>query len=275
MLSELARFNAARRFGLPLFSLGVVLAIFGLGFVEAAASQSPIPGIALPRALAYAGAALWLAAAGFISASLMAFARQKCVAGETQRKNLPPGGAPRSSSATSKFQRSWQSVVQLATPLTNPRDWSAEKMTEWPLTIIPLAFAGVAALTVISSWRQPLTVAPPDTTLKLLGGGLIVTAFPLLLLQRTYANFSAELLPEAPPLERLIRVPLAACIGIAVSMILTSAGFPWAVQIERLVAAIVFLVAIELIIRSLATLFVPFESIDQRRAVADSGSGIL
>jgi regulator of protease activity HflC (stomatin/prohibitin superfamily) len=270
MLSELARFNAARRFGLPLFALGMVLAIFGLGFVEAAASQSPIPGIALPRALAYAGAALWLAAAGFISASLMAFARQKCVAGETQRKNLPPGGAPRSSSATSKFQRSWQSVVQLATPLTNPRDWSAEKMTEWPLTIIPLAFAGVAALTVVSAWRQPPTVAPPDMTLKLLSGGLIVTAFPLLLLQRTYANFSAELLPEAPQLERLIRVPLAACIGIAISMILTSAGFPWAVQIERLVAAIVFIVALELIVRSLVTLFVPFESIDKRRAVADS-----
>ncbi len=95
-------------------------------------------------------------------------------------------------------------------------------------------------------------------------------AFPLLVLQRSYANFSAELLPEAPQLERLIRVPLVACIGIAISMILTSAGFPWAVQIEHLVAVIAFVVALELILRSLVTLFVPFQPIEQRRAIADS-----
>ena len=106
--------------------------------------------------------------------------------------------------------------------------------------------------------------------MKLIGGGLIVACFPLLVLQRIYANFSADLLPEAPQLDRLLRVPLTACIGIGIAMIMISAGFAWAVQIERVIGLVIFAVAVELILRSSVTLFVPFDPIEQRRAVADS-----
>jgi regulator of protease activity HflC (stomatin/prohibitin superfamily) len=271
MLSEMARFNAARRYGLPLFAIGALLGVIGLAFMENGSLPNDIfrnAGKSLAQPLIYAGAALWIAAAGFISAALMSFTRQGCVETESRQRVLSSSSA-RPATASSKFSRYRHAMKQFAASLFSPAVWRDEKVTEWPLMLVPLVFGAAAALEIVQTWRQPVDAAP-DLYMKLLGGGLIVLAFPLLVLQRHYANFSAELLPEAPQLERLTRVPLAVCTGIAVAMILLSAGFSWAIQIERLTAVIVLLVAAELILRSITTLFMPRQTIAHRRAVADS-----
>jgi len=270
MLSELARFNAARRYGLPLFAVGALLGVAGLAFVESGYLPIRISGIAgpPPQALIYIGASLWIAAAGFISAALMSFTRQGSVDSESRQRALP-SSTSRQASGSSKFSRFRHAVTKSATTLLDPSVWRSDKITEWPLMLVPMGFGALAGLEVVRAWQQPVTTAP-DLYMKLVGGGLIVLAFPLLVLQRHYANFSEDLLPESPQIERLIRVPLAACIGIAIAMILLSAGFSWAVEIERVTAIIVLLVALELILRSVVTLFMPQQAIMQRRAISDS-----
>jgi regulator of protease activity HflC (stomatin/prohibitin superfamily) len=123
---------------------------------------------------------------------------------------------------------------------------------------------------IVSWWRLPTETTSDPLVLKLFGGGLIVAAFPILVLERMYANYSAELLPEAPQLDRLLRVPLAACMGLAIGLILMSAGFTWAVELERLMAIVIFIVALEVILRGTATIFIPFAPIERRKSVADS-----
>src|SRR4029077_6223323 len=105
---------------------------------------------------------------------------------------------------------------------------------------------------------------------QLLAGGLVLCAFPLLVLERIYANIDPELLPEAPQINRLLRVPLTACVGFAIAMIMLSAGFAWAAQLVYAIAILIFLIALELIARGAVTLFVPFPPIEQAHSVADS-----
>ena len=105
---------------------------------------------------------------------------------------------------------------------------------------------------------------------------MVVAAFPLLVLERSYADLSVEMLPEAPQLERLLRVPLTACLGLGFSMVLVSLGFGWGFWIERLTALLILITALELILRSLAMFFVPFAPIERLRTVADSSvAGLL
>jgi regulator of protease activity HflC (stomatin/prohibitin superfamily) len=271
MLSEMPRFNAARRYRLILLVIGTVFGIAGLALLEGAATQANIPwfpDVPIPRALGYVGAALWIAAAGYFSAAMMAFARQRCVAAEAAGKEQIT--THRAALASSGRGRKWQAAV--ASLVSRVESWipDAESLAEWPQGFVPIVFGLVAALQIVVIWRLPAEGSVDPLILKLIGGGLIVLAFPLLVLQRTYANVSADLLPEAPQIDRLLRVPLTACIGTAITMIMISAGFASAVQLERLISLLVFLVAVELILRSSVTLFIPFEPIEQRRAVADS-----
>ena len=105
---------------------------------------------------------------------------------------------------------------------------------------------------------------------------MVVAAFPLLVLERSYADLSVEMLPEAPQLQRLLRVPLTACLGLGFSMVLVSLGFGWGFWIERLTALVILMTALELILRSLAMFFVPFAPIERLRTVADSSvAGLL
>jgi len=99
----------------------------------------------------------------------------------------------------------------------------------------------------------------------------VVAAFPLLALERYYAALSAELLPEAPALERLLRLPLTACLVLALELILRSIGVSWAPRLEGLIAVLVGIIALELLLRCGAILFVPFAPIERRVSLADSG----
>ena len=78
MLAELPHFNNARRYVAPLLIMGVILAALGLGLTGAISAHAnaywrlEIP---MPRAIGFVGAALLVAAAGFLSAGIVAFVR--------------------------------------------------------------------------------------------------------------------------------------------------------------------------------------------------------
>jgi len=270
MLSELPRFNAAKRYGLMLLILGIIFAVLGyaLFYSTAAPGRVPwFPTLLLPRALGYVGAALSVAAIGFLSAAAMGFARRQMLQAEKELISAKP---ERTTAGSAKHGRKWRATVTTLVARFESYVPDAASLADWPQALLPLFFGAVVLLQVITFWRLPPEASLDPLALKLFGGALIVAAFPLLVLQRLYANFSPELLPEAPQLHRLLRVPLTACVGLAIAMILRSAGFAWAVELERLIALLIGAVALELIVRSAATLFVPFQAVEERRAVANS-----
>ena len=92
----------------------------------------------------------------------------------------------------------------------------------------------------------------------MLAGALVIAAFPLLVLERIFANMDATELPEAPQINRLLRVPLTACLVLAISAVLQSVGYAWAARIDQAVAILIGVVAIELILRGASYVFIPF-----------------
>ena len=243
MLVELAHFNNARRYVAPLLVAGGIFAATGLGLIV-------IPQLIGLRVLAYMGGALLVPAAGFVSTGIVTFLRDRLLDSElqagTKSNGLVGAAQAQSSDAT------------------------------WPPVLIVLLFGFLAAAGVFAGLRlSAWTIVDPITRL-MLGGTLIVAAFPLLVLERSYAGLSAETLPEAPQLERLLRVPLTACLGLGISTLLVSLGFNWSFWIERVTALLIFITALELILRSSAMCFIPFAPIESLRSVADSSvAGLL
>ena len=148
--------------------------------------------------------------------------------------------------------------------------WRTEMLAAWPQALVALLFGALGVAGVVVTWRvTPLAAADP-TILEFLGGALIVAAFPLLVLERSFAGITAAMLPDAPQLDRLLRVPLTVCLGLGIASVLRSLGFAWAIRIEQALAILVAAIALEVVVRSLALAFMPFAPIEQRRSAADS-----
>jgi regulator of protease activity HflC (stomatin/prohibitin superfamily) len=247
MLVELAHFNNAKRHVAPLLVTGGIFAAIGLALIGAVSARLRfywIPErISLPAAVAYVGAALLVPAGGFLSAGIVTFVRDQLLDADLQSRTQPkvPVGA-----------------------------------AAWPPVLVVLLFGLLAAAGVFVGWWVSAQTAVDPIMRQVLGGTLVVAAFPLLVLERSYADLSAEMLPEAPQLERLLRVPLTACLGLGISMVLVSLGFGWDFWIERATTLLIFITALELILRSLAMCFIPFAPIERLRTVADSSmAGLL
>lgn len=152
----------------------------------------------------------------------------------------------------------------------------AGELAGWPQVLVAMALAISAMLGVIEGWRAACATALDASMQQVIGGLLLVGAFPLLVLERSYGNIAVRTLPEAPQLNRLLRVALTASAGLGVVMILSSVGFVWPLQLESAIAALILLVAAELAFRGSATLFVPLAPLPERRSVADSSiAGLL
>jgi len=258
MLSEIPRFNAAQRYGWALLAVGILFALLGAGFV-----------ILAPRTLGYLGTALWTTAAGFLSSGIFSVARSRLLDAEIDGRERP-AVIPESSAATVTTSPAWRAAA--ARGLSRLRVWrqDPEWLAGWPPALVAMAFGISALVGVRAVWRLPSEPAFAAITLQVTGAMLILAAFPLLVLERLYATISTEWLPEAPQLDRLLRLPLAACIALAVARILMSVGLAWAIQIEHVVGLVIFIVALELIVRCAAVLFIPFAPIERRQSLADS-----
>jgi regulator of protease activity HflC (stomatin/prohibitin superfamily) len=246
MLIELAHFNNARRHVVPLLATGGVFAAIGLGLIGTVSARLRfdwIPDLISLPALAYVGAALLVPAGGFLSAGIVTVVRGQLLDANLQLRSQPK---------------------VLATAAA------------WPPVLIVLLFGLLATGGVMVGWWVSAQAAVDPVIRQVLGGTLVVISFPFLVLERSYADLSAEMLPEAPQLERLLRVPLTACLGLGISMILVSLGFGWGFWIERATALLIIITALELILRSLAMCFIPFAPIERLRTVADSSvAGLL
>ena len=279
MLSDSPRFNASRRYGWLLLGSGTAFSLLGLFLRSLALAASGnlatpagtwLPNITVPRALGYLGAALCTAGAAFLSSALMAFARQRHLAAEHVAGRDPGAPAAMVGAPRNPGRLRWRSVLSWCT--TRLQYWirDPELIARWPPPLVAMLFGALGLWTVVALWRAPAEPAFDPLTLKLVGAGLVVAAFPLLALERYYATLSAELLPEAPQLERLLRLPVTVCLALALELILRSIGLAWALRIEWLMALLVGVVALELVLRCAVILFLPIAPIERRMSLADS-----
>jgi regulator of protease activity HflC (stomatin/prohibitin superfamily) len=212
--------------------------------------------------LPLAGCSLLLAAAGLIAAGLVSRARRRRAAAN---QNAPDRSIHSLSRAAERRTglRKRQLLVRI---------WVADeaRAAHWPQVAATAAISAVAAVGVVLAWRLAPSPTPSSQFQLIVGGGLILTGFPLLVLERFYAGLEPTILPEAVSIKWLLRVPLAGFIGIGITTILLSLGFSWSLRIEQALAILIFLVSSELLLRSTATLFLPLPHIEQVKSVADS-----
>jgi regulator of protease activity HflC (stomatin/prohibitin superfamily) len=267
MLADLPHFNNARRYVAPLLIIGLIFAAIGLGLTGAVSAHANAYwrlNLPIPRTLGFVGSAFLVAAAGFLSAAIVAFVRLRLVEAEPRQPALREDlmSAPEPAGRMARWRQLARARLLLLL--------RAETMAAWPQALVAVLFGALAVAGVEVTWRVSAFAAADPLILEVLGGALIIAAFPLLVLERSFASIATEMLPDAPQLDRLLRVPLAMCLGLGIAAVLRSVGFGWALWIERVLAVLIVAIAVELIVRSLLVAFVPFAPIEQRRSVADS-----
>jgi regulator of protease activity HflC (stomatin/prohibitin superfamily) len=133
----------------------------------------------------------------------------------------------------------------------------------WMQHMLNAILALLAGAGCVLAWRA--APVPVSGGVRLISGFVLVLgAFPVLVLERTFVGMAAE------DLVFLLRVTLVALLGIGIAELLHAAGFAWPAWIEQAVGALVLLVAVELLLRSLATAFLPPQPIENPQPIARS-----
>ena len=267
VLVQLAHFSAAARYRSILLITGSILA--GVGFFLIGAALANATGLPVPQFLGYLGAALLIAAAGFLPAGMIATARFRLCTAERSGNNekIVRTGAPETALGGRAKRRfpAWPTALRRV----------GEGLAGWPQVLVAAALGVSAAVGVLAVWAGAAAPALNASMAQVVGGLLLIGAFPLLVLERIYGNIAPRVLPDAPQLNRLLRVPLTASVGLGLALILRSVGFDWAREFETAVGALVLLVSAELVLRACAALFLPFEPLAERRSAANSSIAAL
>lgn len=241
----------------PELAVGVFFLVAGGGALALALLSRKLSPV-LVHLLFYVGGFCLVTAAGFLPAYLTARARNRGKPGRV----LPPA-------------RSGKPLHPALEKLRSLRDsaWAFLRNIDWIGDWLPLmggALLAAASLYAFSrGWRGP---APGGSTVfnQLAGGILLGTAFPLLVLERRYAALTDALLLEARPLAALCRVPLMGVLVLALAAALRWLELPFAVTAEKIAAAVAMLVAMEILLRVAAHIFMPLPPLATRRSVAVS-----
>jgi len=202
-------------------------------------------GYPLPAATVFAAASLVIAADGLLCTGLV-----------VRAKALPlplREGAGGKGTAPGAIRQPYSAGPRPPTPSRKGRG----------SVLINALLALLAGAGCVLAWRG--APVPVNGDVRVIGGFVLVLgAFPVLVLERTFAGMAAW------GLAFLLRVPLAALLGVGVSELLQAAGFAWPGWIEQAVGALVLLVAVELLLRSLATAFQPPAPIEDLQPIARS-----
>ncbi|HUK07806.1 MAG TPA: protease modulator HflK [Stellaceae bacterium] len=144
-----------------------------------------------------------------------------------------------------------------------------ERSAGWHQRLRVGSLAVLALAALVCFWPRPGTGATGNTDF-VLAGIAIVAAFPMLVLERWFASLSEAELPEALALERLMCATLLGLFGGAAATIAVGIGFEWAIWIERAIALVLSVVALELLARAVAPVFLPPPRVEETLGIADS-----
>ena len=221
-LSASPHVNSAARSGLPVLLIGLMFAM--IGFLLASAAENNFtaawkPDIYVPSAVGYLAASLFVAAAGLVAAGMVVHGRLHAIAAVERFGETAPDDA--------ELPRFWFTPGWLA---------------GWPQVLASVLLGAAAMAAVIAAWHADDQRMLSPQIQQVYGGLLILLAFPLLVLERVYANTAPQMLPDAPQIERLLRVPLVTFVGFGITSVLLSVGFQWPSMVERTIAIVIGLV---------------------------------
>ena len=144
VLVQLAHFSAAARYRSILLITGSILA--GLGFFHIGAALANATGLPVPPFLGYLGAALLIAAAGFLPADMIATARFRlCTAeGSANNEKIVRTGAPETALGGRAKRRfpAWPTALRRV----------GEGLAGWPQVLVAAALGVSAAVGVLAVW---------------------------------------------------------------------------------------------------------------------------
>jgi len=247
--------TAAARLTRPLMFAGAGLAFAGMILAAApfvASGLWPAGRLAVPPALAVAGAALWLGSAGLLAAAMVVSVRGRFA-------NAPPASIGSEGIDRTTSRRTW-----------HPAPGSTGMIAAWPQSLL-VALLSLCAITVVAVAWQPIGDAAGTGSGGLVSGAaLLALAFPVLVLERFYGGLAPVELAEARRLSRLLRVPLLALIAVGGAICLRSIGFQWPRFVEQAAGLLVIAVGLELLVRVGAGWFMPAPPRDRPRLVAES-----
>jgi regulator of protease activity HflC (stomatin/prohibitin superfamily) len=250
-----------RRYVRISYSFGIGFAIIGLAAIfPVMRSERVWIGFTAKLApeLAYIGAAFLLMVAGLLSAALTS--TQRDFAGVEQPQRRPQRRI---------LPKIWGQ--DLPKWLASGGRQIVAATSTWLPFVIPASCAALALAAVWSGWTGGSIFDPLENHYRRYFGGILLgIAFPVLVLERSFAMLEPEVLPEGVPVSRLLRVGLFAAVVLASESLLLSIGVEFVRGSAYIVAVLCALVATELLLRSLAALFLPVKPLMDRRAVADS-----
>jgi regulator of protease activity HflC (stomatin/prohibitin superfamily) len=133
--------------------------------------------------------------------------------------------------------------------------------------------AGWALLALISIsmiWNMALVGSNVGLTGSVIGGLLLLIGFGLLVLERQFSNESEASWPEAEQLAQISRVAIGTLLIAAFCLFFSSADRVWPARLAVLIGLLPGLVAVELLIRALLSIFSPRNERFEPRLVASS-----
>lgn len=149
------------------------------------------------------------------------------------------------------------------------------RLTRPPLPL--LAVAGVAILTLAGGWRFGQPAALPPGGVALLFAGLhAALAYAYLVEERRHAGEPASVWPEAAALSRLARLPVLALTLNAGLLLLADRELGWTAAILPIAALLIGIIAAEILLRAVLSLFQPAPGDGEARFAAQSSlAGLL
>jgi regulator of protease activity HflC (stomatin/prohibitin superfamily) len=260
MLSQATHFTNARRFAATLLATGAGCIGLAAILVITAWVLRARTDVALLDLIA---ASLLIAASGLLASGAMCAGRRRLLEAEERERAASDSSPvrPRKLFSGEDPQAPSSEIVDASRHLM--------RLSGWAQAVLVGLLAGAAGGIVLFGWpTQP--IQGDAEPLLVCSAVTFAVAFPFLILERLYANTAAAALPEAERLARLLRVPLLALVGGGVSVAVAAAGFGWSLWIERVIGAVVMIVAAELLGRAIAGVFVPLPSVETARAIPDS-----
>lgn len=177
----------------------------------------------------------------------------------------------------------YQPAKALPAPLEDLRRrafhvWNKLRAVDWRgdwLPVITVAgFCAIALFAAMKGWRNG-GVMPPLSSDPWIVGTLVGLAFPLLVLERSFAGLRPASVPEGKSLTYALRLVLFTLMGLALAYVLRWFALPFSMAVEHTVIIVNALVALELLLRSASYIFMPLPPLGVRRHATSLVASLL
>jgi regulator of protease activity HflC (stomatin/prohibitin superfamily) len=143
------------------------------------------------------------------------------------------------------------------------------RQRSWPQPALAIGSGLLTGTIILGAWRVPVGVESAAVLLGA-GGGMLLLAFPVLVLERTCVAISDAVLAEAPGLAALLRAVLLVQVTLGLALMLQGSGYTAAALLAPACAALVLVLAAEFVARGVAALFLPPAASSIARLAASS-----